>query len=165
MVGSSFQFVYFLILTSLGVISGIIYDFIYCVVYFCKFKIVYIIRDILFFIVVLLLYFRVLVKFNMPNFRLYQPVCFLLGFILYIKSFHKAVDFLCKKVYNFIRIKLIKIGEKFKNNDSRKKRKAYGCNNGVSGANTSARFYNNDIPNGKHSSKKKRIKGSKSRNC
>ena len=76
-----------------------------------------------------------MVKFNFPNFRLYQPLCFLLGFILYIKSFHKGVDFLCKKVYNLIRIKISKIRGKFVKNGSRKKRKNDKSNNGVVHAN------------------------------
>lgn len=45
-------------------------------------------------------YCFVVSKFGFPNFRMYFPICFLLGFIVYFKTFNKVLAKVLSIVYN-----------------------------------------------------------------
>ena len=100
------QFYIFLVCAVYGVFSGIIYDVFYCAVLPFKRSWVKIAGDLLFSAVFILLYIFLSLLFSFPAFRLYMFLGCLLGFYLYLKSFHKIVAFCAIKVYNKIRAKI-----------------------------------------------------------
>ena len=147
------QFHFFIISLSCGVFSGIFYDFIYLLTSWWQNKIFIFIRDILFFPLLAVMYVITSLKYNFPSFRLFLPVGTLLGFYLYLKSFHKPVAFLLKKGYNLIWTKL-KIKKGKIKNDKRKARKNVASFN--SDGNSIVFYFNND--NGVSTRKNKRKK-------
>ena len=85
---------------SCGIAAGIVYDFLFCVRYPFHRKWVTIAADILFFALFAGGYLFVSVLFSLPSLRIYMFVGCILGFFLYLKSFHKIVAFFAEKIYN-----------------------------------------------------------------
>ena len=100
------QFYIFLVCALYGVISGVIYDVIYCAVLPFKKSWVKITGDLVFSAIFIALYLFLSLLFSFPAFRLYMFLGCAVGFYLYLKSFHKIVAFLAAKVYNKIQVKL-----------------------------------------------------------
>ena len=100
------QFYIFLVCALYGVLSGAIYDVIYCAVLPFKKSWVKIAGDLLFSVIFIALYIFLSLLFTFPAFRLYMFLGCALGFYLYLKSFHKIVAFLAGKVYNKIQAKI-----------------------------------------------------------
>ena len=94
------QFFIFLVGTLCGIVSGVLYDFIYCVRYPFRALWVRIATDILFFLLFAGLFLFVSVVFSLPAVRFYMFGGCLAGFFLYLKSFHKIVAFFAEKIYN-----------------------------------------------------------------
>ena len=96
------QFHYFALACSLGICCGLVYDVLYLFTGYLKSPITAGIRDFLFFPIMLVLYVHYANSFNFPSFRVYLAIASLIGFYLYLKSFHKVVAFFANKGYNFI---------------------------------------------------------------
>ena len=99
------QFYIFLVCAVFGVLSGVIYDVIYCAVLPFKRQWVKIAGDLLFSAIFIALYIFLSLLFSFPAFRLYMFLGCAVGFYLYLKSFHKIVAFLAAKVYNKVQQK------------------------------------------------------------
>lgn len=94
------QIYVFLICVACGIAGGFLYDFLYCVRYpFHKLWVRYLF-DALFCVLFAGIYLFVSVMTGMPNLRFYTFLGCVFGLFLYLKSFHKIVAFLAKKVYN-----------------------------------------------------------------
>ncbi|MDE5897388.1 MAG: spore cortex biosynthesis protein YabQ [Clostridia bacterium] len=76
------------------------YDFLYCVRYPFTQKWVRILTDVVFWIFFAALYLFVTLLTGLPDLRFFTFIGCVLGLFLYLKSFHKIVAFLAKKVYN-----------------------------------------------------------------
>lgn len=95
-------FVFFACMLS-GVLSGLLYE-INGLVRFCvRKKTAAIIADVVFFIVFACIYVGVSVVFRLPDYRLYMFLGQILGFLLYLESFHRIVAFLAKRLYTISR--------------------------------------------------------------
>lgn len=91
----------FLISAVIGLIGGAVYDVLSLACFpFKKFRFMPAVLEIVFCLLAAALFLFTSVKLHFPDFRLYMGASFLLGFVLYRKSFHKYVAFLGKIVYN-----------------------------------------------------------------
>ena len=99
------QIFIFFVCVSLGIVAGPVYDFLFCVRYPFKRKWVTIVTDVLFFALFAGGYLFVSVLFSLPGIRVYMFAGCLLGFFLYLKSFHKIVAFLTEKIYNKLELR------------------------------------------------------------
>ncbi|MCD7729736.1 MAG: spore cortex biosynthesis protein YabQ [Clostridia bacterium] len=96
----------FLVCSACGVCSGIVYDLLYILrnLLFGRYtrmgKIAAGICDAVYFAVLSVMYVFCSVYFGFPDLRLYMVAAVLCGIILYLKSFHKSIAFLVKKIYN-----------------------------------------------------------------
>ncbi len=90
----------FIICVTCGIVGGFVYDFLYCVRYPFRQKWVRIVTDVVFWIFFAGIYLFVTVLIGMPDLRFFAFIGCILGLFLYLKSFHKIVAFLAKKVYN-----------------------------------------------------------------
>ena len=106
---------YFITCTSLGIISGVVYDILYiarCVVcgvhkqaYSVKDRIFTIVCDVIYCLFFAASFVFVSVMFDFSNLRMFMILGCVLGAILYLKSFHLFVAFFVKRVYNRIKLK------------------------------------------------------------
>lgn len=114
------QIYIFIICLFCGVVSGVLYDFLYIVrcslcgiqksAYTVKDKIFLIICDLLYCLVFATGFIFVSVIFNFDNLRLYMLLGCIIGAIIYLKSFHIIVAICVQKVYNiFTNIKEQKV--------------------------------------------------------
>lgn len=94
------QLVVFAECLACGIINGFLFDVLHIPVIFLK-KMKFL-SDILCFFVLFALYLLFSIRFHFPDFRLYMFAGILIGWWIYIKSFHRTLDFLCKSVYNRI---------------------------------------------------------------
>ncbi len=94
------QLFIFLSCLSLGIASGVVYEFFYLLKKVVRLKIFKYIFTLIFFIVLSILYVALSVYFEFPSFRLYMYIGVLLGLVIYIKSFHYFIAILLKKGYN-----------------------------------------------------------------
>ncbi|MCI8734726.1 MAG: hypothetical protein HFE40_04150 [Clostridia bacterium] len=104
------QFFIFMVCLFCGILSGAVYDVLYiarcflCGIdkqsYTVKDKIFIIAADIFYCLVFAAGFIFVSVMFGFGTLRLYMLLGCLLGFLLYLKSFHFIVAFSVKKVYN-----------------------------------------------------------------
>lgn len=94
------QFYIFLVCAAFGIFSGVIYDVFYCATLPFKKSWVKIAGDVVFSLVFIFCYIFVSLLFSFPAFRLYMFLGCVVGFYLYLKSFHKIVAFFAAKVYN-----------------------------------------------------------------
>ncbi len=97
------------ICVGIGVLSGVIYDILYFFTEYFNNKIVNFLKDIIYFILTSFLFTSVSSLANLGNFRVYMALCVLLGWFLYMKSFHKIIAKTYIKVYNVINKLLIKV--------------------------------------------------------
>ncbi|MDE7083554.1 MAG: spore cortex biosynthesis protein YabQ [Clostridia bacterium] len=124
------QFFIFMVCLLCGIVSGVVYDVLFVArtvlcgvdksVYTVKDKIFIIAADILYCLVFAAGFIFTSVMFDFEGLRLYMLIGCLLGALIYLKSFHLIVAFLCKKVYNGI----TKLKEK---NGGRTKADTNGC--------------------------------------
>ena len=94
------QIFVFFACTACGIVSGVLYDVIFCALYPIRARWVHIVTDMFFFVLFAGLYLFVSVMFSLPSFRLYMLCACFIGFFLYLKSFHKIVAFFMEKIYN-----------------------------------------------------------------
>ena len=94
------QFHAFLLCAACGIAGGALYDLFYFFSYHFKQRPVPIAADVLFCIVFAGGYLFFSTALSLPPMRFYLFAGLCLGFLLYIKSFHKIVAFFAKKVYN-----------------------------------------------------------------
>jgi hypothetical protein len=94
------QIFIFLVCIYAGLLSGIVYDFLYVLKLAVGGKWMNIILDIVFFIIFALIYIFVSFLFEFPIFRLYMFFATQLGLFMYIKSFHILIANGAKKIYN-----------------------------------------------------------------
>jgi len=86
-----------------GLLCGIIKNVINLILKNCKNnKIIIFILDLIFMITFSFLFFICINIVNFGEFRIYLLIWYLLGFILEIKTLGFLVDFVLKKIYNFI---------------------------------------------------------------
>ena len=136
----------FLICLSCGVLSGVVYDFLYIIrralsgksfacaddinasaankdagaprpklrVARARAFIVTAVCDILYALALSLMFVCASVTFCFPDVRLYMFAAVALGFVLYIKSFHRTVAFFTNRLYNKIG-RIVKVGKRGKN--------------------------------------------------
>lgn len=116
------QFHFFLLCASCGILGGLLYDIIYCLV-FPFGRVVHIVGDILFCVLFSGVYILFSTYFGLPPMRFYLIAGLCVGFFLYSKSLHKMVDFFARKVYNSLGKKLKSIKEKLIKKKSLKKYK------------------------------------------
>lgn len=100
----------FFICAGCGAVSGVLYDIFYITrslicrkpaeTYTLKGKIAAGVCDALYFAALSFLFVFCSVKFSFPAIRLYMTAATACGIALYIKSFHKCIAFLVKKLYN-----------------------------------------------------------------
>ena len=105
----------FITCTSLGVVSGIVYDVLYIArsavcginkqAFTVKDRIFTVVCDILYCLIFAVGFVFISVMFDFDYLRLYMLLACLLGAFLYLKSFHVIVAFLVKKVYNRLNLK------------------------------------------------------------
>lgn len=106
------QFFIFMICMFCGIISGVVYDILYIVrcilcgadksAYTVKDKIFIVAADFIYCLVFAAMFVFTSVMFDFEGLRLYMLIGCVLGALIYLKSFHLIVAFLCKKVYNKI---------------------------------------------------------------
>ena len=97
------QLYIFLVSAVCGVVGGLLYDAISLVrLPFSSLWIRYI-TDMLFCCLFAVLYLTVSVLCEFPDLRMYAFAACIVGFVLYLKSLHKIVAFLAKKIYNRIK--------------------------------------------------------------
>ncbi len=138
----------FLICLACGVLSGVVYDFLYIIRRALSGKsfacaddinasaankdagaprsdlraarararafIVTAVCDILYALALSLMFVCASVTFCFPDVRLYMFAAVALGFVLYIKSFHRTVAFFTNRLYNKIG-RIVKVGKRGKN--------------------------------------------------
>ena len=92
-----------LVCTACGVAGGILYDAIVLLRRPFLQTWVRIGTDMLFCMLFASGYLLISVWLGFPDLRLYYFASFLLGFWIYLKSLHKTVAFLAKKIYNTIK--------------------------------------------------------------
>lgn len=92
-----------LVCTACGVAGGILYDAIVLLRRPFPQTWVRIGTDMLFCMLFASGYLLISVWLGFPDLRLYYFASFLLGFWIYLKSLHKTVAFLAKKIYNKIK--------------------------------------------------------------
>ncbi len=90
----------FLICTAVGVAAGPVYDLFDCLRRPFGWKWLRFITDFLFCLAFAGLYLCCAVFLSFPALRGYHIAGCLLGFFLYLKSFHKIVAFFSERVYN-----------------------------------------------------------------
>lgn len=88
-----------------GAAGGVLYDVLYPLKLLirkkaAKFVVAF---DAIFFVLFAGLYVFASVAFAFPDFRGYMFAGCMLGFLLYLKSFHRILDFLFKMLYNKIK--------------------------------------------------------------
>ena len=122
---SSNQFYFFIESLFMGVLLGVFYEIFHLLKVVLKNKIVGEIIDFSFFPVICISYLKAGEIFNFPNFRLYIFIGVLLGFVIYLLSFHEMLAKVFRLVYNktvsFIRRK---------NRERKQKAKARVCSDG-----------------------------------
>lgn len=103
---SKHQIFIFIACLSFGAIYGIIYSFLSGIKFFIKNRIINGILDVLFCLSFGFLFVLYSYIMNFTNFRFYMFIGLMVGFILYLKSFHIILAKYCKKIYNIIYKKL-----------------------------------------------------------
>lgn len=102
------QLYIFLVCICCGIAGGVIYDvFEYAQAPF-RSRVLKTISELFFCVVFTAFYLVISVRLALPNFRIYMFCGCAAGFFLYLKSFHKTVDFLLKRVYNGIKKRIPK---------------------------------------------------------
>ena len=153
------------ICVSIGVLFGFIYDIFFLCFNISKNKTITTISNIIYFILMAILFTITSNYLKFTNFRIYMAISVIVGLILYNKSFHKIIAKLYIKVYNIVKNKFLKIKNYLKvKNERRKKAK-----NNVSGniGDSYAVVYsdsNNGVSTRWHYSKKKQNRKTQSRN-
>jgi len=95
-----------------GLISGIIKEiFIFFINLFNKNKIIKFILDLIYMIILSLIFILCLNIVNYGEFRIYLLISFILGYFIERKSLGFLVDFIIKKLYNFINLLVKKINK------------------------------------------------------
>lgn len=94
------QFYVFMISVCCGAAGGLLYDALGIVRAPFRVPAVRIVTDILFCAAFAALYLAVCVALSLPDLRFYSFAACVLGFFLYLKSFHKIVAFFGRKIYN-----------------------------------------------------------------
>ena len=125
------QFKFACVLFSGGVLAGLACDLVFGVFYLLNLRKLGRILLSSYYFFSIFLFINLSKFFEMPSLRLYMPLTFILGSIIYYKSFHKYVAFFYKFCYNKLDICLKKYS---KSNNSRflfknfglLKRKHYG---------------------------------------
>ena len=100
------QFSRFFVCILIGILGGFLYELVSLIAIPVVKKVENILRflaDVLFFISFAFLCIVALNYLIFPDFREYYYLGFVLGLILYLKTFHKAVDFFKNMCYNGIR--------------------------------------------------------------
>lgn len=109
-----------------GILAGIVRDFcLFVFNLFKKNKIVKLILDILFMIIISILFILCLNVVNYGEFRLYLLLSYILGFVVERKTIGYLVDFIFQKIYNLIvkgikKLSQTKIFKRILGNDTRK---------------------------------------------
>lgn len=94
------QFYVFLVCVLIGAAGGALYDAVALLRLPFRAKWVHWVSDGLFCLLFAAGYLGVSVALMLPSARFYMCAALILGFVLYLKSFHKIVAFAAKKVYN-----------------------------------------------------------------
>ncbi len=96
---------------SFGIASGLVYSVIIFLKKVIKIKVIKILLDLLFFLIlsVSFLIYTFLLKF--PSIRVYMLVGVVLGLYIYLKSFHFILAKMCKRLYNIVVSKKCKTRE------------------------------------------------------
>ena len=115
-VESTNQFKFACVLFSGGGLAGLLCDLIFGLFFALSLKKLGRISLVSYYFIATFLFINLSKFFEMTSLRLYMPIIFILGSIIYYKSFHKFVAFL----YNFCYTKFRKFLE------SLQKRKSYG---------------------------------------
>ncbi|MBE7088937.1 MAG: hypothetical protein E7370_05445 [Clostridiales bacterium] len=113
-------FFIFLICLSLGIVSGVFYDFLYVIraivcgvnknSYTLKDKIFIAFCDVLYFVALAISFIFLSLVFNFYTLRFYMILGCAIGALLYFKSFHLCIAFFIKMVYN--KINKVKLKQK-----------------------------------------------------
>lgn len=90
----------FLTCASCGIASGVFYDVLYCLRTAFSSRVATVVCDVLFCLLLAVLYLFASLAFGLPVLRLYPVFGIFVGLLLYLKSFHEIVAFFVKKVYN-----------------------------------------------------------------
>ncbi len=98
--------------------------------------------------------------YNFDNVKLYMIACFLIGFLLYIKTFAKIIAKFGERVYNNVKIKLFKqrVKRRKRTNVTREKKKNSRRRNRVDGSVVIYSYRGNDLPNGNNQRKKAKVR-------
>ncbi len=121
------QFHAFLLCAACGIVGGLLYDVLFCLVYPFKKRPVRIAADILFCVLFAEIYLLFSTLASLPPFRFYLFFGLCFGLFLHKKSLHKTVAFFVEKMYNnYIRVKNVRKERKTcrKRKESRKKKHA-----------------------------------------
>lgn len=141
----------FILCVSIGIISGIIYDIIYLLTNHINKKIVTIIGQLIYFILASVLFTKLSQIFSIGNFRLYMAIGVMVGLLIYIKSFHKTIAKIDKKVYNKINIIKTRIINLFRKVYERRKKAKGVIGGGIRRGNVTMYVSGNKrIPNSRH---------------
>lgn len=96
------QFRILLFCAALGCAGGLLYDLCFCLGYPFRNKYVSAAFEALFCALFAIVYLFVSCSAQLPPLRLYMLAGLVLGFFLYLKSWHKIVAIFAEKVYNSI---------------------------------------------------------------
>lgn len=155
------QLLYFIICLSFGYLFGItsaIFD-LFCVI---NNKIIDCVCVILRYILFAICFVLCKNYYNLPNIRLYMPLCALCGFALYKKTLYKIIAIYAKKLYNKTITKLLK-RRKIKN-VTRQKNKIGSRRNVGNGSFIVYSYSGNDLSNDRNQRKKSEKRRARSRN-
>ncbi len=154
-----------IICISIGVLFGFVYDIFFLCFNISKNNVVSTVGDILYFVIIAILFTIISNYLKFTNFRIYMAISVIVGLILYNKSFHKIIAKLYIKVYNVIKNKFLKIKNYLKVKNERRK-KAKGNVGGNIGNNYAIMYSgsNNGVSTRWHYSKKKQNRKTQSRN-
>ena len=155
------QFYYAIISLATGYLSGVL-TFIFEVPRLLKNKIIRLICAIVRAAIAAVLFVAVKYYYNFPDLRFYMPICFLLGFITYKKTFAQIIAIFAEKLYN----KLTKNFNLWRKriNDAREKKKNSRRKHGGNGYAAVHSYRGYDISNDKHHREKGKNKSTQQSN-